>query len=99
MTDRYEELRQAAIKFHREHPEVWHLFDLYTWDRIDRGCKNYSARGVFHRIRWETSTPSYTLGKEFKLNNNHSPFYARAWMKLHPEYDGFYRVREQISKE
>jgi len=95
---RYEQLRQEAIKFHKKYPKVWSLFCEYTFERIQRGFKNYSARGIFHRIRWETDQAE-TSENEFKLNDHHSPFYARAFMKAYPEYSGFFRTRKQNSKE
>ncbi len=98
METRYEELRDAAAAFHKAHPKVYELFDRFTRDRINRGFEYYSAKAIFERIRWETDQAK-TEGNEFKLNNNFPPFYARAWMATNPEYQGFFRIRIQISKE
>jgi hypothetical protein len=35
----------------------------------------------------------------FKLNNNYHAFYARSFMEIYPEHDGFFRTRRQISEE
>jgi len=94
---RLDQLRDQVTKFHNEHPEVWDLFVRFTREKIDRGFKHYSARGIFHRIRWETDKPTYEEGLEFKLNDHHSPFYARRFHKVYPQYDGFFHTREQIS--
>lgn len=98
MGSRHEEMREKVRLYHKAHPEVWTLFCQFTNELIDRGFKNYSARGIFHRIRWEADAPSYGLA-EFKLSNNHSPFYARAFMKKFPEHSGFFRLRDQPSKD
>ena len=95
---RRDELRDHVVDFHKSHPEVWVLFCKFTFEKIHRGFKHYSARGVFHRIRWETGTPDNVGDDEFKLNDHHSPFYARAFMRTHPKYDGFFRLRRQISE-
>lgn len=92
---RREQLESAAYKFHSVHPVVWVLFLRFTRNRIAKGFKHYSARAIFHRIRWETSFPTYEPGKDFKLNNNHSPFYARWFHETCPEHDGFFRTRHQ----
>ncbi len=95
---RYDELADSVRKFHKKHPMVWTLFQRYTFDRINRGFKHYSAYAIFERVRWETDQAQVD-GDEFKLNNNHRPFYARAFMKKYPEHEGFFRTRVQTSKE
>lgn len=96
--DRHEQMLKACKKFHANHPEVWDYFEKFTFERIHRGFKHYSARGIWHRIRWETAAP-YPDGTErpFKLSNNHTPFYARAFMRKYPQYAGFFRTKTQKS--
>jgi len=96
--NRLEEMRDQCQVFHVEHPEVWDLFVQFTTEKIEKGFTNYSARGIFHRIRWETDKPNYHGGYEFKLNDHYSPFYSRRFMRVYPKYDGFFRTRQQISK-
>jgi len=96
---RHEEMRQQVIAFNEEHPEVMRLFSKFTFEQIAKGFKHYSATGVFERIRWETDKADSKGGSTFKLNNNYMPFYARAWMKMHPEHDGFFRTRKQLSED
>lgn len=98
MDDRHEEMRQQVIEFTKDNPDVWRLFCGFTFDRINKGFKNYSAKAVFERIRWEMDIGGDGV-KQFKLNNNYPAFYARAFMRKYPEHNGFFRIREQISKE
>lgn len=95
---RHEQLQQQCQDFHEKHPEVWELFCKFTFDRINRGFKHYSVNGVFERIRWETDFGG-TGVVQFKINNNHRPFYARRFMKMFPEHEGFFRTRTQTSKQ
>jgi len=95
---RYDQLRDECRRFHAKHPDIWDLFEQFTRQKIRQGFKNYSARGVFHRIRWETEKPKYKQGEEFKLNDHHSPFYARRFMRMYPDCAGFFRTRVQLSK-
>tara|TARA_R100001244_G_scaffold96936_1_gene72594 strand:- start:152 stop:541 length:390 start_codon:yes stop_codon:yes gene_type:complete len=96
---RHEEMRQSAIKFHRKNPEIWRLFVQFTRQMIARGFKHYSAQhGIFARIRWEMDAGG-DGSSEFKINNNYSAFYARAYMRMYPEHQGFFRTREQPSND
>lgn len=94
---RLEEMREQCNRFHVEHPEVWDLFVRFTFEMINRGYKHYSAKGVFERIRWEKDAGGDGV-TQFKLGNNYTPFYSRRFMKMYPEYDGFFRLRQQTSE-
>jgi hypothetical protein len=96
MTTRKEQIRQRCAEFHKKHPEVWELFVKFTFDRISRGFEHYSADAIFHRIRWETATPTRDDG-DFKLNDHYTAFYARRFHAVHPEHHGFFRTRVQTS--
>ena len=96
---RHEEMTEQVRVYHKENPGVWKLFCLFTQQLIDRGFVNYSANAVFERIRWQSDVASSNGGSTFRINNNYRAFYARAWMKLNPDYDGFFRTREQTSKQ
>ena len=95
---RHDELREKVIEFHKAHPQVWSLFVTFTNEKISHGFTHYSAKGVFERIRWETDQAE-NRSNEFKINNNFSSFYARAFMRRYPAHDGFFRTRQQISKK
>lgn len=93
---RLDEMRRQVAEFHAKHPEVWRLFEQFTFQMIGRGFKHYSVNAVFERIRWEMDVGGDGIDT-FKLNNNYRAFYARRFMKIHPQYDGFFRTRVQVS--
>ncbi len=95
---RYEEMREATQRYHQEHPEVWDMFVVYTKQMIGRGYDNYSAKAVFERIRWEMDAGGDGVN-QFKVGNNHPAFYARRFMRMYPQYNGFFRLRKQTSHE
>jgi len=97
--NRTEEMRQQVTEFHRRHPEVWDMFVHFTFEMIQRGYKNYSVNAIFERIRWEKDSVGGDGVTSFKLNNNYRAFYSRRFMRAYPEYDGFFRTREQTSEE
>lgn len=97
---RYEEMLEQAQNYHKERPEVWGLFCKFTLEQIKKGFKNYSAQhGIFARIRWESDKPDFDGKSTFKINNNYSSIYARAFMNKYPEHEGFFRTRKQTSKD
>lgn len=100
LRSRADELRDKFLEFHRKNPQVWRLFVRYTFQLIDAGRKNYSARAVMHRIRWHTAVKtSEDFPEGFKINNNHTPHYARMFHEQYPEHDGFFRNRKLTSEE
>ena len=86
------EAEEKFATFHAAHPEVWGYFLQFAFQVIRRGYKNYGARDLLHRIRWETSVVEG--GKPFKINNNWSPYYARMFHRTYPEHVGFFRNRK-----
>lgn len=85
-------IRLAFDKFHVENPHVyvWLLDKARTAKR--KGFQHYSMRTLLHLLRWhahiETNDPN------FKINDHHSPYYARMIMTEHPEFKGFFALRE-----
>jgi hypothetical protein len=92
-------MRSQVKAFHSEHPEVWDLFVRFTKEILRRGFKHYSVNAIFERIRWEVDTVGRNDQYEFKLNNNYRAFYARRFMRMYPQHDGFFRTRRQTSQE
>lgn len=87
-----EKNKRAWWEWHLQNPEVYELFKKYTFEAINAGHKHYSAYAIVERIRWHTEVE--TKGDEFKINNNHRPYYARLFMYHHKEHEGFFRLRE-----
>lgn len=83
-------------RFDRRNPHIYQLFIKFTMEAIAAGRTAYSSRTIFHRIRWHVEVD--TVGDRFKINNNHSPYYARKLMNRMPLVRGFFRTRE-VQKE
>jgi len=95
---RMEQMREQCKMFHVEHPEVWALFVRFSLEMIERGYSHYSAQSVIERIRWEKDAGSDGT-TAFKINNNFTAFYSRAFMRVYPQYEGFFRTRHQVSED
>jgi len=87
------ELSEFEI-YDQDHPQVWEAFERFTFKAIKKGFKNYGARSIFELIRWHTGVNA-DFPEGFKVNNTFTPDYARKFMKVHPEYDGYFRIRVQ----
>lgn len=93
---RRDEIREQCAAYHAKHPEVWDYFVLFTFEKINQGYKNYSAMGIWQRLRWELDGGADGQS-EFKINNNYVPYYSRRFMTMYPQHDGFFRTREPYS--
>ena len=96
--NRRDEMAEQCTAFHERHPEVWDLFVQFTNEMIQKGFRNYSVNAIFERIRWEKDAGGDGTSS-FKLNNNYRALYARRFMRMYPEHQGFFRTREQTSED
>ena len=78
--------------FHADNPHVWVLFKRFAREAYNSGRDHYSARAIFHRIRWHISIETKS-DDDFKINNNHSPFYARMLAAEECRFEFFFRNR------
>tara|TARA_R110000751_G_scaffold94113_3_gene183651 strand:- start:1434 stop:1754 length:321 start_codon:yes stop_codon:yes gene_type:complete len=78
-------------KYDSENPQVWQGFRRLALQAKQKGFKHYSANGIFEVMRWQTGISG---NDEFKISNNYRPDYARKMMRLYPQFEGFFRVKE-----
>ena len=84
-----------------ENPHIWAAFVRFTYQAINRGYSNFSAKAVVERIRWHTKIETIPVvgeplieDRDLKLNNNYPAYYARKFHAAYPQHDGFFRTRE-----
>jgi hypothetical protein len=87
------EIRADFQEHHKKHPEAWRLFKEFTFKVMRAGLKHYSARAIFHRIRWHTQIEKGEEDK-FKINNNYSHYYVELFEEEYPQYVGFFTTKE-----
>ena len=78
-------------KYDKDNPKIWEAFIKYAKEARAKGFDNYSTNGIFEIIRWHS--PINGTG-QFKINNIYRPDYSRKMMRLYPEFEGFFKVRE-----
>ena len=77
--------------FHVKNPEVYELFKRFAFEAINKGHLRLSSEMIINRIRWETSV--VTSDKDYKINNDYKPFYARLFMEENQTYGNFFNTR------
>ncbi len=93
---RAEQIDRRALEFHEANPRVWELFVVFA-DEARFFRPHFSARAVFHRIRWEVAMTTDS-DDDLKINNNYSPAYAR-WYEEMRGCPGFFRSRRRTSED
>ena len=78
--------------YNEKNPDIYKLFEKFTFEAIEKGFKKYGAKSIFELIRWHTKLTQST--NEFKINNSYAPDYARLFMKNHPQHSDFFFTRQ-----
>lgn len=79
--------------FNKANPEIYRLFEKFAL-QVAKRRKKYSAKAIFHRIRWEVAmTKSET--EEFKIDDGWISHYARLFVDLHPEHKELFEFRSR----
>lgn len=79
------------IRWHKEHPSVWKIFEELAIETWNAGIPRWSAKGIGEVVRWKSFVEK--RGK-FKLNNNYLAYYARAFQLKHPYAASLFETRE-----
>lgn len=82
-------------EFHEANPHVFAMWEKLTFEAINRGYKNIGAALIRELIRWETGL--ITTGNKYKMPNVFTPYYARLFMKKHPQHKGFFRTASSVA--
>lgn len=85
-------LERAFIEFDRDNPRIYQLLCRFADQALAAGRARLGISLLFERIRWEVYITTAS-NDEFKLNNNHRAYYARKWLREHPEHPEFFATR------
>lgn len=86
------DLRAAFEKFDEENPRIWELFVGLCERALRAGRRRAGARMIMEVIRWEIFVTTKS-DDDFKINDHHTPYYARKYMGQHPELPEFFELR------
>ncbi len=82
------------MKWHRENPSVWTLFEQKALNLIKSGKKRWGAKAIMEVIRYERAEKEGGQFDDYAVNNNYPAYYARVFAMKHPEHKGFFEFRE-----
>lgn len=91
-------LERSFIRFNKDNPWVYMRLVQLCFKLKNSGFTKYSMRTLIAVLRFEWDLKTVTVGagadrRRVKLNNNHSPYYARKLVKDFPEFAGFFDMR------
>lgn len=78
-------------EFDEKHPEIYEYFEKFALIVAEKR-EYYSAKCIFHRVRWETMIKGE---EDYKIDDGWISHYARKFMDLHPEHSGFFKTRSR----
>ena len=81
-------------KYHKENPAIYKMFRHYALHVAARR-EYYSAKAIFHRVRWETEFGDSNPQAEFKISDGWISHYARKFMRDYPEHDKFFKIQKR----
>lgn len=89
--DRHE---REFLEFIEQHPDVWEAFERIALELIAEGRTHYGSKAIIEQVRFHMRTSS----REPKIQNNHTAYFARRFVRLHPEHRGFFRFRKTAAE-
>jgi hypothetical protein len=90
-------IRQGFNEFHEENPQVYKSFEEQALKAIEKGRKKLSAKLIINWIRWNEVLR--TSDENFKINDAYQAYYARHFIKLHPEHSEIFNLRKLRNEE
>ena len=98
----FDGLKDGVIeKFRDWYPSNIHVINAFEKEAfylLTRGRRErYSIYTIREKLRWDSLVSE--SGKDYKLNNNFSPFIARILMFMNPEMEGMFSTRRELETE
>lgn len=84
---------EAFIAFHDANPDVYAAMCHFARDWRRRGRPHIGVDMLLGRVRWEMSIRTNRVD-EFKISNDHKPFYARLIMYQEPDLEGVFVLKK-----
>lgn len=81
--------------FHNANPHIYRQLESLAQEMVNRGRTRIGIRMLWETLRWNYSVSVVSDDAIAKLNNNHTPFYARMLLDVHPDWTGLFQLRER----
>lgn len=84
------------IDFDVTHPKVYKMFSFFTTQALNANYKQFGAKMVMERIRWETYI---SKDGQLRFANQYTAFYARKFEFFNPQFKGIFRMRKSVADQ
>jgi len=91
--DKEANMQSRFEEYHKKNPQVFDLFEKFAKKIRIVGYKNFGAKAIMERVRWEMIV-STTDNEPFKINNNYTSRYVRLLEEKDSSFEGFFRKRQ-----
>ena len=82
---------KANFRIHdKKNPQIYEYFKHFAL-KVAAKRKHYSAKSIFHRIRWETQIEEDN--SDFKIDDGWISHYARKFAKEYPQHADLFEFR------
>jgi hypothetical protein len=86
--------KENFIEHDKNNPEIYEMFEMFAL-QVAKVKKYYSAKNIFHRIRWETMIEEND--SQFKIDDGWISHYARKFADLNPEHANLFQFRQRLN--
>lgn len=84
-------LEQQFTEYNRLNPDVYEMFERFTFEAINSGATTIPTNLVFGRMRWETKV-ILRKPRGYKLPTEFKELYASMFMNKNPAYNGIFET-------
>jgi hypothetical protein len=85
---------RAFWDFHSQNPHIYEQLEQLALQLRRSGVQRWGMKALWEVLRYELMLRTSASARSFRLNNNHTAFYARLLMDRNPELAGFFETRE-----
>lgn len=86
------DLKEEFNNYEANNPHVYEEFEKNALELAMAGVKKTSAWLIVNKMRWD-SMLSVNTDLEYSIPNDYIGIFSRRFMKMHPEYNGFFTVK------
>jgi hypothetical protein len=83
---------QEWKEFHRDNKGVFDLFKMFGEEALGTGRNRFGGRMLGERVRWYTQIQ--TTDPDYKICNNHFPYYTRLLIGLDRRFEGVFTMKD-----
>lgn len=88
--------REAFQRFHAENPAVYAQLERLAFRLKNKGVQRWGIKALWEVLRYELAIATNADVSDYKLNNNHTAYYARLLMERNPEdLADFFETRDR----